>query len=272
MKFLKRLLAALVFLLATVGLLLSLAGGVGVWVVKGPVTERATKLYGRADAKLDIVERKLVDVGESLDRAAGRLERIKEEQRQLAGEPQRGGTLRRILAQQFAPAFEGAHETLHTVAETAVVVNSILEDVGNFPLLSTSGLDTDRLAEINEQLGKVGPAAWELSRLFGGPSPGENATENAKEAERQLSTIEQALQTARRMVGEYESQVTQVRQRMAELKSRTLPWITPAAALISFVCFWIALSQVSLLSHAWSWWKRAGQLNASAAERLRVPK
>ena len=32
MKFLKRILAALVFLLATVGLLLSLAGGVGVWI------------------------------------------------------------------------------------------------------------------------------------------------------------------------------------------------------------------------------------------------
>jgi hypothetical protein len=27
------------------------------------------------------------------------------------------------------------------------------------------------------------------------------------------------------------------------------------------VCFWIALSQVSLLSHAWSWWRHAGHKN-----------
>jgi hypothetical protein len=254
MKFLKRILAALVFLLATVGLLLSLAGGVGIWVVKGPVTERATKLVGRADAALDVAERNLREVKESLDRAAERLEALKEEQRQLAGQPQRGDAIRRLLAQQFAPQFDNAHETLHTVAEAAVVVNSILEDVGNFPLLATSGLDTDRLADINERLGQVGPAAWELSRLFGGPDPGSES----KEAERQLSRIEQALQAARGMVAEYESQVTQVRQRIAELKSRTLPWITPAAALISFVCFWIALSQLSLISHALSWWKRAG--------------
>jgi len=45
-------------------------------------------------------------------------------------------------------------------------------------------------------------------------------------------------------------QLAQVRQRAEALKSRALPWITPAALLI-----WIALSQVSVLFHAWSWWK-----------------
>jgi hypothetical protein len=25
--------------------------------------------------------------------------------------------------------------------------------------------------------------------------------------------------------------------------------------VVSLVCFWIALSQLSLLFHAWSWWK-----------------
>jgi hypothetical protein len=40
------------------------------------------------------------------------------------------------------------------------------------------------------------------------------------------------------------------------MKSRTLPWITPAAVVISVVSFWFALSQVSLLCHAWSWLKR----------------
>jgi hypothetical protein len=255
MKLCKRILAGLVFLLATVGLLLSLAGGIGVWIVKVPVTERATNLYGRADAKLDVVERSLRDVRERLDGAADRLEALKEEQRQLASEPQRGAAVRRLLVQQFVPEFDNAHETLHTVAEAAVVVNSILEDVGNFPLLATSGFDTGRLEKINQRLGQVGPAAWELSQLFGGPNPGADS----KAAERELTKIEQGLQTTREMVADYESQVAQVRQRMAELKSRTLPWITPAATLISFVCFWIALSQVSVMSHAWSWWKRAGQ-------------
>jgi hypothetical protein len=44
-------------------------------------------------------------------------------------------------------------------------------------------------------------------------------------------------------------QLAEVRPRAEALKSRTLPWITPAALII-----WIALSQVSVLSHAWSCW------------------
>jgi hypothetical protein len=169
--------------------------------------------------------------------------------------------VQRFVAQtalrQFAPDFEkNAHETLHAVAEAAFVVNSILEDVGNFPLLADSGFDTDRLTEVNDRLARVAPAAWELSLLFGDPNSGPDSD---AAAERQLSRIEEVLKAAREMVADYQSQVAQVRQRMEALKSRTLPWITPAAILISFVCVWVALSQVSLLSHACSWWKRAGQ-------------
>jgi hypothetical protein len=52
-----------------------------------------------------------------------------------------------------------------------------------------------------------------------------------------------------------------VRQKTEELNSRTLPWITPATVLVSLVCFWIALSQVSLLCHARSWERHSGCAN-----------
>ena len=252
MKFGKRILAGLTLLLAAVGLLLSLAGGIGVWVVKKPVTTKATHVFGRVDGALDTAEQGLGQVKTSLARATERLESVKEEQRKLAQEPRKGTALGRVLGrtvqQKIGPEIGNAHEKLHTVAEAAVVVNAVLEDVGNFPFLSAAGLDIDRLTEMNKRLVDVGPAAWELSRLLGEP-------ESDADAGAQLSRIEQLLKTLQRLVAEYESQVAQVRQRMAELKSRTLPWITPAATLISFVCFWVALSQVSLLSHAWSWWK-----------------
>jgi hypothetical protein len=140
-----------------------------------------------------------------------------------------------------------AHEALHTVAEAAVVVNTVLEDVGNFPFLAVSGLDVGRLAAINSRLSEVAPAAWELSRLLGAPDAAEAG---ADAAGGQLSRVEQALQTMRGLIAEYEPLVKQTRERTEQLKSWTLPWITPAAALVSFVCFWIALSQVSLLAHA----------------------
>src|SRR5262249_37491920 len=152
------------------GLLLSLGGGGGVWIVKGPGTARATRVFERIEAALDIADQGLGHVATSLARATDRLDNAREEQRELSQEPRRREAARRFLArtvqQRVAPEIGDAHEQLHVVAEAAVVVNSVLEDLGNFPILSVTGLDLDRLAEINGRLVDVGPAAWELSRLF----------------------------------------------------------------------------------------------------------
>src|SRR5262249_46238855 len=95
-------------------------------------------------------------------------------------------------------------------------------------------------------------AAWELSRLLGEPDTDSDAAGN------QLSRIERTVTTLRRFIAEFKARLTEVRQRTQELKSRTLSWVTPVAVLISAVCFWIALSQFSLMAHACSWWKNAG--------------
>jgi hypothetical protein len=249
----KRILAGLAFLLSTAGVLLSLAAAVGVWVVKGPFTDRATHVFERVEAKLDVAARGLDHVKASLARAVERLDAAREEQRKLAREPQGQSALRRMLArtvqQTVAPQIGDAHEKLHTVAEAAVVVNAVLEDVGNFPFLAATGLDLDRLEEMNRRLADVGPAAWELSRLFGEAEPD-------SEAGAQLSRVDQALKAMRRLVDEYEPQVAQVRRRTETVKSKFLRWVTPATVIVSVVACWIALSQVSLMAHAWSWWKR----------------
>jgi hypothetical protein len=252
----KRIMAVLTFVLASAGLLLSLAGALGVWIVKEPVSAKATHLFGRIDAALDIANQGLDYVKTSLARASEQLRNVKEEQRQLAQRPQQNNVLQRTLArtvqQKIAPEIGNANQKLHAVAEAAVVVNTVLEDVGSFPFLSVSGLDVGKLTELNNRLSTVGPAAWELSRLLGEPEPDQNA------CNQQLSGMEQTLQRMQGLAAECEVQLTQFRQRKDQLQSWTLPWITPAAVLLSLACIWIALSQVSMLFHARAWWRHSG--------------
>jgi hypothetical protein len=258
MKILTRILAALTLLLSLVMLVLSLAAGVGVWIVKGPATAKATRVFGGIEAALDVAQQNLAQVKASLARAAEGLDGAREEQRKLAQEPQRSGTVRRMLArtvrQTVAPELGDANEKLHTVAEAAVVVNSVLEDLGNLPLLSVAGLDIDRLSDMNRRLADVAPAAWELSRLLGEPE------QDASAAGSQLSRIDRTVKSLQGLIAEYELRLAAVRQQSQGLQSKTLGWITPAAVLVSLICFWIAVSQVSLMCHAWSWWKHAGLL------------
>jgi len=253
MSVFKRLLTLLVVLVATAGLLLAVTVGVGVWLVKEPVTNRANWLFGRIQAAINVAEEGLEHAATSLARAATRLDEAKEERRIAAQQPRRTSTIQQMLLRrvQIAADLDDAHETLHTVAEAAVVVNSVLEDVGSFPLLSESGFDVDGLTAMNNRLAGVGPAAWELSRLLG--DPGVESDPDAAGA--RLSRIEGTLETIQKFVGDYQTQVKQVRQRAEGLKARTLKWITPAAVLITFFCFWFAVSQISLLAHARSWWK-----------------
>jgi hypothetical protein len=259
MTVIKRTAAALVFLLAVVGLLLSLAAGVGVWVVKDPATAKAAHVFERVEEALDLADKKLDLVKKSLARAAERLNEVREKQKSLALDSGPGDNMRRFLVQtvqqSLAPELGDMNETLHKVAEASVVVNSVLEDVGNFPFLAEAGLDIGQLTDLNDQLAKVGPAAWELGRLLGGASK----QSDLAAADRRETGIDQILQSMKGFIAKFEPELAQVRERTAKLKSSTLPWITYAAAGVSVVCFWIALSQVSLLCHACSWWKHAGR-------------
>jgi hypothetical protein len=125
MKGFRRMLAGLTLLLSTMMLLLSLGGGVGVWRVKEPVTDKATRVFGRLEAALDLAEQNLAQVKTSLTRAPERLDSAREEQGKLAQEPQRssalGRTLARTVQRSVAPELGNAHEKLHAVAEAAVV-------------------------------------------------------------------------------------------------------------------------------------------------------
>src|SRR5262245_52091897 len=116
----KRILAGLTLLLSAAGLLLSVAGGVGVWVVKGPVRDKATWVFERVEAALGVADGGLDHVKTSLARAAARLGDVREEQRQLTREPRKADAARRFLArtvqQRVAPELGDAHEKLHTVA------------------------------------------------------------------------------------------------------------------------------------------------------------
>jgi hypothetical protein len=255
MKVCKRILAGLTLVVAMAMLLLSLAAGIGVWLLKEPVTSRAMHTFGRIDAAFGVVDQGLEQVKGSLARAAERLDNVREEQRQLAPEPQKANATRRLMArtvqQRLAPEVGDAQAKLHTVAEAAVVVNSVLEDMGNLPFLDATGLDLGQLSALNNQLTSVSTSAWELSRLFAEPEP------TADDVNSQLSRIDQTLKTMQTVIAGYETRFVQIRSQTQELKSRALGWITPVVAIISAVCLWIALSQVSMLCHAWSWWKRS---------------
>jgi hypothetical protein len=104
------------------------------------------------------------------------------------------------------------------------------------------------LTQLNKSLAKLGPAAWELGRRLDGP-------ESDVDSGGEMSRIVQSLQTMQGHLTEFASRIGEVRERTERLESQMPTWITCAVVLISAVCFWVAVSQVSVLVHASTWWK-----------------
>jgi len=245
-------LAGLALIVSAIVLLLSLAVGVGVWIIKQPVTDRTTLVFQKIDASLEIARQGLQETRVSLDRASQRLESVAAQQRAEASQPQRSLSVSRTLARsvqrQFTPDLQATQDKLQTVAEASLVINTVLSDLAHFPLFQSSRLDTERLTEMNRQISQVGPAAWELSRLLGdgGTDPG---------AEAELTRMMRTLDTVRGLIAQYEPQVVRVRQQTEALRTEVFRWITAAVVLISFLSFWIAFSQVCLMRQVWKWRK-----------------
>src|SRR5262249_47962526 len=123
---------------------LCVAGIVGVWSVREEVTERTTHAFQVADRALDVTARATNRVHESLQNARDNLRAIRVE------EPEEGGgrrvspeialpqmLARRMLAQQIAPHIEEVRQTVNTVTEVSVVLNSLLEGVNELPIGSS---------------------------------------------------------------------------------------------------------------------------------------
>jgi uncharacterized coiled-coil protein SlyX len=257
MKLGKRLFALVVFLVSAAALAFCLAGGFGVWKLAGSVTEGVTQVFGRIEQALGNADRGMDRVEASLAAATARLEKARNEPSEVAEGPQGNNAARRVLArtvrQKVVPHISDANETLHTVAEAVVAINSMLEDIGNLPFLSATDLDLDRLTELNRRLADAGQTAGELSRLLGEQTP----ERDGDAAGTQLSRVEQALKAMQGSVAEYGSRIVEVRQRCDVLKAKMLSWITTTAAVISLISFWLAVSQACVLARAWTWWKHA---------------
>jgi hypothetical protein len=257
MKTRKRILAGFALILASTMMIASLTVGIGVWFVKEPVTRRATSLFDRIEAALGAADFGLDQAKSSLSRALIRLDEIAAQQRKLMQDPPKIDPGRKFMARtlqkKFASEFGDAQAKLQTVAEAAVVVNSVLEDMGNIPGLSMPGLQGSKLEAIGGQLSEVTSSALELSRLLGESTP----SSESDGFNEHLSRVEAALHAMQKLLAEYEPRFAHVRQRTAELRARTLGSIAPSTVVIAIVCFWIALSQVIVLSCTWRWWKRS---------------
>lgn len=238
-------LVSLLFALALLGCV------AGIWMYKGQVTAKANHKFETMTRLLDQAVDALERTETSLRRATERLSAARAEQQRLAAEPLRGAGARRMLArtlhQQIAPEVTDAQAALRKIAETAFVVNSILEDARDWPGLGESVIDLAGLEQVNGRIGALSNSAWDVSRLFERPE-----TELDQEAvEECQSRVARTLQAIKEIVLEQRPRVGSLRERTLLAHTMFQNWATPVAVLATAALLWLAFSQICLLRRCW---------------------
>jgi chromosome segregation ATPase len=251
MSFVKRIVAALVLILAMAMLAASLAAAIGVWAVKKAAEVKLEMGVAKVGRALDKANKVSSTASQALDRAAQRLKEIQEEHRKIAATPAAPDISRRMLSrlaqQKLGPDLDQARSAAHEAADAASVIGTVLEELGG----SIPGLNAEAMTRANSQLQQASSAAWELGLLLG-------EADQAGAATAQASRIEHAVREMRALVGQLDPVLAEVRARADQLQDRASWWLAVGPPLVTIVGVWIALTQVSVIVHALGWWRPGG--------------
>jgi uncharacterized phage infection (PIP) family protein YhgE len=250
MKVMRRILGVLVMFAGVLGLVLSLAGMVGVWVAKPTVA-----LYA-GTTTIDSVDALSAMLGTT---AAA----IKDTEPVL----QKVDTM---LAETLPSTLKAATDALYTARDAARVLESTIQQLNDFrTLLSDTPLLGSLLPPPGEGYNPEKPMAASLgelaSDLEGLPDTFIGISADLSTTDDKLAAVQENLVTMSESVGlissslsEYEKMITQSKSSMDDLQSllsniqNNLPAILNAAAIIlSLLLLWLLAAQVVILSQGW---------------------
>jgi hypothetical protein len=247
-----------VILLSVAFLVPSLGGSIGIWSVRTPVTTRATRVFDRVDAGLGACERGIGQANASLRKAMKNVEAIRDGHARLGRDTGENRVALRLIATQIehglAPQVEDTRQRLLAVAEAAIAVNSVLGDLNEFPSVSVSGPDAERVKQTQSKLTELAALAEQLYGMVKGPKAAEGEDHAALGS--RVTNIDQLLKAIQAMAAQIEQKVVAARQEVTEIRSRTLAAIDPATVIGSLVLLWIAISQLGMAAHGWAWLKK----------------
>jgi hypothetical protein len=255
MRFLRRLAGLLCGGAGATGLVLGVAGLVGVWVGYGEVVRRVDRVFDGADRGLAGIQENLRQAADRLRETETELEAVRKREADLAARPpaERPGRREasRKLVEGLGPGVAEARATLVKATEAALVANGVLDALAELPAVERVNVDTDRLKEASAQLAELTERSTRLAEMLARAAPPSDEVEG--ESSRAVAAVRRPIALAEAGSDRLESG----RQSIATGHARVLRWINGLAAALTVVLVWIAAGQLSLLIHGWKLLRRS---------------
>ena len=291
MKILRRILGVLVMIAGILGLALSLAGLVAVWVVKptvaGYVNSTIDTLSASLSTSQEVIEITAQALGATVD-SVDALSTMLSTTATSVEDTQPVIEQVNILMGETVPAtFDAIAGSLKTAQQAAVVLDSAIKSLENFQVILEATPLLGSLVEVPEQsynpevplaetLGDLATTLEDLPARFTEMSANlDKADDNLISIQESLTTMSTSVGLISKSLGGYETMVIQSQSSLANLATMLtdiqdnlttiLNWV---AILLSVFLLWLLAAQVVILSQGWELYQgTAGRMEGSAAEQ-----
>lgn len=258
MKTFKRILAGILIAVSALGLILCLAGIIGVWVINQPLTERLTGALDQAEIVLTLSQNRLGQIDVELTAAESVLANLTEQVTQagdLLSENSPTLTfLSNTLGTELKPKIETTAEVISTLRETAISVNTTLETANSLPFVSVPSLPMEKLNAIDQQMQEMVTSVKSLGETVKNVEAGiieRSSTAILVPVEKLTGLIEKV----HTPIVNFNSTLSDVEIRVVEANQRIPSLIDWGSVLVTLILLWFILAQASLLYGGWYYWK-----------------
>ena len=257
---LKRILVAIVILIAAIGLVLNAAGLVGIWVVRGPVRDTVTALSTALNSKLGAVDQALARVGARADQGRQALARINDAASKLGDRIEEGSPALNALAgtvrDDLAPKIADTRAQASAFHDGVVAVNATLETLNRSTFITVPTL-TDELSAFSERVETAQSDAQELRAAIAEARAGASANLVAAVTARTIA-IDNVLAQIQAAMAKQQATLAQRQQQVTDLSDTLLRAINLLVVLLTVLFLVFAAGQVLLIYICWQY-IRAGR-------------
>jgi septal ring factor EnvC (AmiA/AmiB activator) len=246
---LRRILAIIVILVATIAFLVNAAGLVGIWVIRRPVQDTVTVFSRSVDEKLGIVDRALARFTAGADEGRQALARINDAAKKLSDRLEENRPLLTTLTaarDDLGPRMTELRARAVALHDAALRVNAVLETLDNLGLVTVPTFSNE-LGAVAERLDAIEGDVQELRARIDEAQTTASANLIAAVTQR-THKINSVIGQIQSTAAKYQTTVAQKREQVADRARKVVHAIN--FLILSFTALFVAVAagQVLLIS------------------------
>jgi hypothetical protein len=237
----KRPFAVLAIILCAAFLIFSAGAVWWIWSIKQPAIDKTNTAFTRAEQVLDVANKTVGDAKKSLIDSRAGLQTVHQTARAVQAGTKPCGVdslVARVVAKQLSPNLGNTVSTIDKVTEASIVVHSLLDAVQDVDALHA--FDTSQVRNLQEQVGSITKASWELNDIL-------DLNQSSETDEERAARLTARLDAIIRLAADFQKNVEALQTQVQHYRSTTLYWMNLGPKLATFFLVWVAISQIVVI-------------------------